>query len=61
MISLKQHLFIAEYRRYDAFNGTISSFKECASSALRIQAGESPAPVKPSKQPVHSLEAKAAR
>ena len=35
--------------------------KECASSALRIQAGESPAPVKPSKQPVHSLEAKAAR
>ncbi len=35
--------------------------RECASSALRIQAGESPAPVKPSKQPVHSLEAKAAR
>ena len=41
--------------------GPNNYIKECASSALRIQAGESPAPVKPSKQPVHSLEAKAAR
>lgn len=33
----------------------------CASSVQIIQFGESPNPVKPSKQPVHSLGAKAAR
>ena len=33
----------------------------CASSVQIIQFGESPNPVKPSKQPVHSLGAEAAR
>ena len=33
----------------------------CAGSVQTIQCGESPHPVKPSKQPVHSLGAEAAR
>ncbi len=35
--------------------------KECASSALEIQTGESPVPAKSSEQPVHSLGAEAVR
>ena len=38
-----------------------NSFKGCASSVQIIQFGEIPNPVKPSKQPVHSLEAGAVR
>lgn len=36
-------------------------FRQCASSALHIQAGESPVPVKSSRQPVLSLGAEAAK
>ena len=35
--------------------------RRCAGSVQTIQCGESPHPVKPSKQPVHSLGAEAAR
>ena len=38
-----------------------SFYSTCASSALHIQAGESPVPVKSSRQPVLSLGAEAVK
>lgn len=43
------------------FHSGLEFHRQCASSALHIQAGESPVPVKSSRQPVLSLGAEAVK
>ena len=57
-ISSKIHRNVVEFISRIWYNKVIEG---CAGSVQTIQCGESSHPVKPSKQPVHSLGAEAAR